>query len=262
MDKEAHKTEIIDKIINSAEPNLLKKKGNYFKSKSLDLNMAQLEEIIKHHKPSLKETHLNPIRELNDSSTAEDSSSLRNVSEFIPKSKIYSKLMNIKNNGIPGRSLLNLSSSFDKDISKSFTQYKRVNTIAGKNESTKNQEKTIATSSIKKNLFSEISSYKPMTTFQNYQDSKTNKTISNLNNSFSSNVSFTSKAKNIKTNAIPETTRNINNYKRGTCISFKTCTLSTNSSLSNYSIKDLAKLRSMKSSLNSSTLSYPLKGIK
>ena len=263
MDKEAHKTEIIDKIINSAEPNFFKKKGNYYKSKSLDLNIAQLEEIIKHHKPSLKETHLNPIRELNDSSTAEDSSSMRNVSEFIPKSKIYSKLMNMKNNGITGRSLLNLSSSFDRDISKSFTQHKRVNTIAGKNESTKNQEKTITTSSIKKNLFNEINSaYKPMTTFQNYQDSKTNKTISNFNNSCSANVSFTSKSKNIKTNAIPETTRNINNYKRGTCISFKKCTLSTNSSLSNYSIKDLAKLSSMKSSLNSSTLSYPLKGIK
>ena len=47
MDKEAHKTEIIDKIINSAEPNFFKKKGNYYKSKSLDLNIAQLEEIIK-----------------------------------------------------------------------------------------------------------------------------------------------------------------------------------------------------------------------
>ena len=89
MAEEAHKTEIINKIINSAEPNFFKKKGNYYKSKSLDLNIAQLEEIIKHHKPSLKENHLNPIRELNDSSTAEDSSSMRNVSEFIPKSKIY-----------------------------------------------------------------------------------------------------------------------------------------------------------------------------
>ena len=64
------------------------------------------------------------------------------------------------------------------------------------------------------------------------------------------------------TSTIPETTRNINNYKRGTCISFKKCTLSTNSSLSNYSIKDLAKLRSMKSTLNSSTISFPRKGIK
>lgn len=266
MEKEAHKTEIVDKIINSAEPNLFKKKGNYYKSKSLDLNMAQLEEIIKHHKPNLKETHLNPIRELNDSSTAEDSSSLRNVTEFIPKSKIYSKIMNMKNNGITGRSFINLSTTFDKDLSKSFNQYKRINTISGKTESTKNLEKTITTSNIKKELFGEIgTAYKPMTTFQNYQHSNTismNKTISsNLNSSNSSNVSFTSKTKSIKTNAIPETTRNINNYKRGTCISFKTCTLSTNSSLSNYSIKDLAKLRSMKSTLNSS-ISYPRKGMK
>ena len=259
MEKEARKPDIVDKIINSAEPNLLKKKGNYYKSKSLDLNMAQLEEIIKHHKPSLKESHLNPIKELNDSSTAEDSS-VRNVTEFIPKSKIYSKIMNMKNNGITGRSFINLSTTFDKDLSKSFTQYKRLNT-----ESTKNSEKTVTTSNIKKELFNEIgTSYKPMTTFQNYQHCNTlNKTISNLNNSNNSaNVSFTSKTKSIKTNAIPETTRNINNYKRGTCISFKTCTLSTNSSLSNYSIKDLAKLRSMKSTLNSSTISFPRKGIK
>ena len=57
--------------------------------------------------------------------------------------------MNMKNNGITGRSFINLSTTFNKDLSKSFTQYKRLNT-----ESTKNSEKTITTSNIKKELFS------------------------------------------------------------------------------------------------------------
>ena len=268
--KQPHKTEI-DIIIKSAENNIISKKPAYCKSKSLDLNMAQLEEIIKHHKNVLKDQtkKLNPIKELNDSSTAEDSSSMRNVTEFLPKNKIYNKIVNMKNNGIGCKSFSNLSQSYDKDQYKTFTAFKRNNEREKEREKEKEEEQTFkidknnyntTNTNIKKEFLpsNRNSMYKPMTTFQNYQHNNTismNSLGNNQNNKTNisgSNISFTGKS-NLSKGIIPETTRNvINNYKRNACISFKACTLTNSNSLSDYSIKDFAKLKAIKTSLGAS----------
>ena len=202
---------ITSSICNSATKE--EKRNSFFKSKSLDLNMQQLEEIIRSHKQIKKDAKLNVIKEY-DASTNDDS--LRNeCSQNTPFSSYCANFGN-QNRKIYQRNGV---------INNSYMHFNERETM--KNYST---------------------TYKKTINLNDTSISSLNS--SQLNSSTSGNMSKFIPGSEMKNSSsktlIPESARG----KRTSCISFKNCALGNSCSMSNYTIKDFAKLKTIKRNLN------------
>jgi hypothetical protein len=93
--------------LKTEETNTNRKKPTYFKSKSLDLNINQLNEIVNSNQMKCI-NNSNSIQKLNESSTAEDSSSLRNTNDLTSSNNI-GKIQSMKNGIFINKSISTLS---------------------------------------------------------------------------------------------------------------------------------------------------------
>jgi hypothetical protein len=266
--------------LKSEETNTNRKKPTYFKSKSLDLNINQLNEIVNNNQMKCI-NNSSSIQKLNESSTAEDSSSLRNTNDLTSNNNI-GKIQSMKNGVFINKSISTLSQIAEygttnpKQIN---NMYRRGITLNNNNTVTlsanhyerniKDKTSTIQPAIKRETYTSSYNSY--LSTFQDVREIKgctinlsntrfaqvskpqnliqpneiNNKTSSNVNNNSRMNVNTYNTSNSNVNNNTNTNSHLIISTKKGNPIAYRPNSLTTCSSLNNYSIKNISKLKTI-----------------
>lgn len=270
---------LLAKTEDNSLPNC--RKPTYFRSKSLNLNSTQLDEIV--NKQNKLNNNINSIQKLNESSTAEDSSSLRNTNEPSSNNNIR-KIHSIKNGLFISKTISNLTQIAEHGINlrKTFnTNYKRGMTLNNNHTVTlsanhyerNNTRDNVSTMQPQVKREINTSSYnRYLSTFQDIREIKgctinlgntrfaqvtkptnliqTNETNNKTGNAIHHRMNVNNyNTNNINSNNNNNTNNNntyiINAIKKSNTIAFRPSSLTACSSLSHCSFKNISKLKTL-----------------